>query len=513
MSKRTLMFLFFCISFLILTTTVYSTTNLTTKDDVVKVQLLGMNDFHGQLNTYQELFGQKVGGAEYVAAYIKKLKKDHSLLVHAGDMVGASPPISAIYLDEPTIEFLNQLNVDIGTLGNHEFDRGVNEMNRLLNGDPKTNYKGSTTTYISANVINKQTNSPLLPPYTIKEIDGIKIGFIGAVTTETNDYVVYKNREQVNIIDEVTAINKAAEKLVEKGIKTIVVLAHVSAKSQVTGGNPELDLVEMAPFIHDEIDVMFAGHNHGYANTVVDNKLIIQGYSAGKAISEVLLDIDRNTGDIIKKEGNIHLTLHNFIEPDEETMKLLNNYQTQLSHETNEVIMTIPKSISRKKNNEGNSPLAEMVAMSMMHEMNTDMAFTHHGGIRSSLHKGEITSADIYSSLPFDHKVVKIHLTGNQIKNALEQQWRKQKENLLQPIGISYTVNHNEQFGNKIKDLTDKNGDKLIPTKIYSVALSDYLAQGGDGFSSFRVGKTVVTESYIRDIFVSYLKNQHLAYQ
>lgn len=512
MSKRTLMFLFFCISLLILATTVSSSTNSTTKNSIVKIQLLGINDFHGQLDTYQELFGQKVGGAEYVTAYIQKLKKEHSLLVHAGDMVGASPPLSAIHLDEPTIEFLNHLNVDIGTLGNHEFDRGVNEMNRLLNGEPKTGYKGSTTTYISANVINKQTNKPLLPPYTTREIDGIKIGFIGAVTTETNDYVIYKNRAQVTISDEVAAINKATEQLLKEGVTTIVVLAHISAKSHISGGNPELDLVEMAPFIHDEVDVMFAGHNHGYANTVVDNKLIIQGYSAGKAISEVLLEIDRNTGDILKKEGNVHLTLHHFIKPDEETIKLLNKYKKMVNHEINEVIITIPKSISRKTNNQGNSPLGEMIAMSMMREMNTDMAFTHHGGIRSGLQKGRITFEDIYTALPFDHKVVKVHLTGKQIKNALEQQWKTDRENLLQPAGISYTVNHDEQFGTKIENLTDKNGNKLISTKIYSVALSDYLAQGGDGFYSFQVGKIVATTSYLRDTFANYLKNQNLAY-
>jgi 5'-nucleotidase len=500
--------LFCCISLVVLSTSVYSTNHLTTNNDIVKVQLLGMNDFHGQLNTYQELFGQKVGGAEYVAAYIKKLKQEqkHTLLVHAGDMVGGSPPISALYQDKPTIEFLNLLKVDIGTLGNHEFDEGVQEMNRLLTGDLKDGYNGTTTTYISANVMNKGTNSPLLPSYTIKEINGIKIGFIGVVTTETNDYVVYKNREQIQIIDEVAAINQTTEQLIDKGVQAIVVLAHVSAKSNLTGTNPKLAIVEMAPLIHDEVDVIFAGHNHDYANTVVDNKLIVQAYSYGKAISQVQLDLDSRSGEIIRKKADIHLTLHQFIEPDKDTKNLINKYSSKLNKQMDEVIATIPRSISRKKNKEGTSTYGKLVATSMMEEMDTDLAFTHHGGIRQSLKKGNLTVGDIYTSLPFNHKVIKIRLTGHQIKNVLEEQLKKEKENLLQPAGISYTIDGNASAGEKIQNLNGKDGKRLIPTKVYSVAISDYLAYGGDGFTSFQEGKIISIGSFTRDVVVKHLK-------
>jgi 5'-nucleotidase len=501
--------LFCCISLLVIGTSVYSDN---TKRNLVNVQILGLNDLHGQLNTYQDLFGQKVGGAEYVAAYINKFKNEqkHTLLVHAGDMVGASPPISALYKDEPTIEFLNQLNVEIGTLGNHEFDQGVKEMNRLLQGDPTSGFEGSKTTYISSNVINKKTNTPLLPPYIVKEIDGIKIGFIGVLTTETNDYVIPKNREQVLISDEVTAINQSVEQLIDEGVKSIIVLAHVSAKSNLSGGNPENAMVKMAPHIHDEVDVIFAGHSHSYANTLVDNKLIVQGYSYGKAISQVQLQIDSLSGEIVNKEANIHLTFHSLIDPDKETMKLISKYESMLSKETSEIIITIPKSISKKPDKDGNSQLAEMVATSMMNEMDTDMAFTHHGGIRISLNKGKITTEDIYRTLPFDHKVVKKNLTGSQIKKVLEQQWKNDKENLLQPAGISYTINHEAMIGEKIQNLMDKNGNKLEPSKVYSVAISDYLAFGGDGFSHFNSGEILSTGSLIRDSFVDYLNHQKL---
>jgi 5'-nucleotidase len=512
LTRQRMIILFSCISLLLLTTSVYSAANRSTNGDMVKVQLLGMNDFHGQLNTYQEIFGQKVGGAEYVAAYINKLKlqQKHTLLVHAGDMIGASPPISALYQDEPTIEFLNLLNVDIGTLGNHEFDNGVQEMQRLLSEGHDKSYNGTTTSYISANVIEKKTNSPLFPAFTIKEINGIKIGFIGVVTTETNDFVVYKNREQVDIIDEVTAINQATKQLMSKGVKAIVVLAHVSAKSNLTGDNPEQAMVKMAPLIHDEVDVIFAGHNHAFANTLVDDKLIVQGYSYGKAISQVQLELDSRSGEIIKKNANIHLTLHEFIEPDKETIELINKYKSKLNYKMDEVIMTATKSISRKKDKQGESLLAIKITKSMMEEMNTDIAFIHHGGIRLSLNKGDITVADIYRSLPFNHKVVKIKLTGKQIKAVLEQQWKNNKENLLQTGGVSYHIEENTKAGGKIKDLRDNKGKEIIPSQVYTVAISDYLALGGDGFTAFKTGKIISTGAMIKDVFIKYIKNKEV---
>jgi 5'-nucleotidase len=142
------------------------TSSQSTVNNYHHVQLLGVNDFHGQLDKYQFVSGARVGGAEYLASYLKKYKQQNpkTLLVHAGDMVGGSPPISSQFQDEPTIEFLNQLHFDVGTPGNHELDHGVNEMKRLIYGgfNEKTGYfPGSTSSYISANIIDKKTGTPL----------------------------------------------------------------------------------------------------------------------------------------------------------------------------------------------------------------------------------------------------------------------------------------------------------------------------------------------------------------
>ena len=305
--------------------------------------------------------GTMAGGAEYLAAYLKKYKQENpnTLLVHAGDMVGGSPPISSQFQDEPTIEFLNLLHFDVGTPGNHELDEGVNEMKRLIHGgfNKKTGYfQGANTAYSSANIIDRKSGIPLLPPYVIKQKDGIDIGFIGVVTKETNMYVSPENRKEVEITDEVSAINRTVKILKDKGIKVIVVLAHDSAKSEKAGANSTGALVEMAPKIDDEVDVIFAGHSHEYANTVAAGKLIVQAYSNGKAFSQVNLEIDPHTKIIVKKQAKIIATSHHHIKPDEETVALLNKYRKKLGGNFNQVIGEMPEEIRRNQDANGESP-------------------------------------------------------------------------------------------------------------------------------------------------------------
>ncbi|HWO98334.1 MAG TPA: bifunctional metallophosphatase/5'-nucleotidase [Bacillus sp. (in: firmicutes)] len=483
-------------------------------NDPIQVQLLGVNDFHGQLDKHQTVLGQKAGGAEYLAAYLKtyKQKNKHTLLVHAGDMVGGSPPISSRFQDEPTIEFLNLLDFDVGTLGNHEFDDGVHEMKRLLYGGfhKRTgSFQGSETSYTSANVIAKQSGTPLLPPYIIKQINGIDIGFIGVVTTETNQFVLPENRKEIEIMDEMKAINETVKQLKKKGIRSIVVLAHVSAKSTWTGANPQEDLVEMASKLDDEVDVIFGGHSHQHANTVVDDKLIVQSYSYGKAFSQVKLEIDPHTKDIVKKQANIILTLHNNIKPDQETIALLTKYKEKMRGYANEVTGEAPKNMTRKKDENGESPLAKLIAQSGLTAMNADIAFVHHGGIRASLQKGHITMEDLYTVLPFNHRFVKITLTGAQIQDALEQQWTKDKENLLQPVGLTYVQDSDASIGSRVLALKDIHGRDLLPNKEYTVAISDYLASGGDGFTAFQQGKLIESGPLLVNALVSYIQQKY----
>jgi 5'-nucleotidase len=491
-----------------------STTNHSTSNRYIQLQLLGVNDFHGQLNKYQMVSGTMAGGAEYLAAYLKKYKQENpnTLLVHAGDMVGGSPPISSQFQDEPTIEFLNLLHFDVGTPGNHELDEGVNEMKRLIHGgfNKKTGYfQGANTAYSSANIIDRKSGIPLLPPYVIKQIDGINIGFIGVVTKETNLYVAPENRKEVEITDEVTAINRSVKILKEKGIKVIVVLAHDSAKSDKAGANTSGALVEMAPRIDDEVDVIFAGHSHEYANTVVAGKLIVQAYSNGKAFSQVNLEIDPHSKIIVKKQAKIIVTSHHHIKPDKETVALLNKYRKRLGSHFNQVIGQMPEEIKRNQDANGESPLAKMIAESEREAMGVDIAFVHQGEMRKSFKKGEVTVEDLYTVLPMGHSVSKLILTGDQIKLALEQQWAKDYENRLQTVGLTYNWDPEAPIGNRIVALKDMKGQEIQASNEYEVAVSNYLASGGDNFTAFEQGRLVESGPQVVTALIHYIQQKY----
>ncbi|PGT78965.1 5'-nucleotidase C-terminal domain-containing protein, partial [Bacillus sp. AFS040349] len=209
-----------------------------------------------------------------------------------------------------------------------------------------------------------------------------------------------------------------------------------------------------------------------------------------------------DNGQIVNKEADIHLTFHSLINPDQTVVNMLTHYEKKLSRQTKEIISSIPRDLSRKKNSKGQSALGSMIVSAMLEKTNSDIAFLHHGGIRFSLNKGNITLEDIYRSLPFNHKLVKMQVTGQQMINILNQQWTYEKENLLQSNGISYQKTH---INNKIIELKDSLGEDIEPDKIYTVVTSDYLAYGGDGFSAFKAGEVIFTGETIRDVFIDYL--------
>ncbi|HWJ78724.1 MAG TPA: 5'-nucleotidase C-terminal domain-containing protein [Niallia sp.] len=511
--KKVLLLLLFAL--FIVGGSVYAATSINyDSNDLLQVQLLGVNDLHGHLDTYDHFNGKKVGGAEYLAAYLTKYRQEneHTFLIHAGDMVGGSPPISSLLQDEPTMEYLDLLQFDVGTIGNHELDEGIDEMKRLLIGGfhPITGYfPGSKTPYISANIIDKKTNRHVFPPYLIKEIDGINIGFIGVVTTDTNLYIPPEHRDSIKITDEVTAINKAADELKKQGVKSIVVLGHISSKSNLDGTQPDEDFAKMAPDIDDEVDILFGAHNHQYTNTVVDNKLIVQAYSYGKAFSQVNIGIDKKSKDIIHKKAEIILTDHERVKPDADAIELIHKYKQKTDTYVNQVVGTLPDEVSKKKNKDGFSPLGSMIADSYKANMNTDFAFVHQGGVRGSLNKGAVKRKDLLTILPFGHKLVSTSLTGDQIKKVLEQQWRvNEKENILQVSGFSYTYDNQAPIGNRIKSLKETNGKIIERDKTYTVAITDYLSFGGDGFTSFEEG-TVIEEGPLDvEAFAEFIKVQ-----
>lgn len=478
------------------------------KNRYIDVQLLGINDLHGQLDVTRKVGGKDVGRADYLAAYLKQRESENknTLLVHAGDVVGASSPVSALQQDEPTIELLNKMGFDVGTVGNHEFDEGVAEMMRLIDGGthPETgDFSGADFPYVAANVVDKESGEPILPPYVVKKVNGMPIGFIGVALSDTPSVVIPSAVAGVEFTDETEAINKAAAELKEQGVEAIVVLAHNPGTSQSDGSNASGEIADIAKNVDDEVDVMFGGHNHSYLNTEVDGKLLVQSYSYGTAFSDVDVQIDPRTKDIVTKKAEIVTTFHDGIEPDAEVKEMLKKYEAKVAPIINQAIGTAETTLTASQNAAGESALGNFIADAQRNAMKTDFAFMNPGGIRDDIEQGEVTWGELYNVQPFNNDLVKMTLTGQQIINLLNQQWENGKTRMLQISGLAYTWSNNQVNGVYLPD-----GTAINPTAEYTVTANSFLAGGGDGFTVFNEGENREVGPVDLDALVNYVKKQ-----
>lgn len=503
-------------------------------DQNVHVQLLGINDFHGQLDTVRSIKGKDSegkdiivdysGGIEWLAAYLKDREATNpanTLMLQAGDLVGASPPVSALLQDEPTIRIMNEIGMDVGTIGNHEFDEGVAEMKRLIYGGdhPKTaqyeakygKFTGSTMDYVVANVVDENTNEPILPPYSIKEVDGVKIGFIGVVTRDTPTIVTPSGVAGVKFTDEVTAINKYAKELTDQGVKTIVVLAHNPGSSKTDGTAATGQVVDMAKAVDPDVDVIYGAHDHKYLNTNVDGKVLVQSWSYGTAFSDIDLTIDPATGDVIKDQTKAEVvdTLHSKIIPDAKIKAELDGYQEDIKPVVSQVVGSTSAPITNAANASGESALGNLIADGMRAVTHTQLGFMNSGGIRNPLPGGTITWGDLFKVQPFGNDLVTMTVTGDQIRTLLNQQFQAPPSyNKIMAIsGLHYTWTDSLPYGSKVLDIYLEDGSLISPTANYSITVNNFMADGGDGFTVLKSGKNRVTNVVDLDGFVQYFES------
>jgi 5'-nucleotidase len=471
------------------------------KNETLNLQLLGINDFHGQINiTRTDSSNNKLGRADYLYANFKNRINSNSntLLVHSGDIIGGSSPLSALLNDDPTLEILNAMGFDIGTVGNHEFDKGLSEMLRHTNDIAKFSYTLS-------NVVYKSTKEPILEPYIIKKIENIPIGFIGVVTTETKDLVFHESMDDLEFLDETDSINKYVEILKNQGVHTIIVLAHVSASQDSKTKSITNEIATIAQNSDDEVDVIYAGHNHKKVNGYLNNKLIIQSKSYGLSFSDVDLVIDKKTKDVIYKKGTLVDNLQENIEPDEKIKNLIEEYENSLNIDLKEIIGYSDENITKKQNKSGESKLGNLIADAQNNKYNTDFAFLLSSNIRSEISKGEITYEDLFTIQPFGTKLVTMNLTGKQIQEILNQQWRENKTVSLQLSGLKYTWDSTKPIGSKVIDIYLSSGEKLNLNKEYTVTVNEFLANGGANFS-FNNGKNKKLKDKDLDVLIDYIK-------
>ena len=514
--------------------------------DQVPVQILAINDFHGHISPDQKVNGRPVGSAPVLAAYLHKAQKDfagYTFIASAGDLVGASPPDSALLQDEPAIMFMNLLGNDkccvkdrlnpscnlVGTVGNHEFDEGVGELKRLIDGGnfPQgpflTNpWQGATFPYVVANVVSKDTNKPIFPPYVIKKVDGLPIAFIGAVLKKTKDMVMPSHVAGLKFLDEAAAINSYIPEIKKQGVRSIIVLLHQGGKQRgYEGPTRPADNVSGAVKrivwnLDDEVDVVISGHTHAFTNALIPNKngkeiLVTQAWAYGKGFADIKLTIDRASKDVVAKTATIVTAWADAgpgLTPDPAVAEMMRAAEAKVAPLTLRKIAVAADSIARNQNSAGESALGDLITDAQRKAMGTDFAFTNMGGIRSNLPAGEVTWGELYTVQPFNNHLVKMDLTGQQIYDLLNQQFPAGPtlHRLLQVSGLTYTWDNKVPPPGRIVEVR-KDGQSIDKAATYTVTANSFLAEGGDKFSVFKLGANKVTGPTDLKAFVDYLKS------
>lgn len=526
------------------------------KNDI-PVQILGINDVHGNINTTGKTWigyrsYQNAGNAARLAGYLNNAESDFkkknpngtTIRVEAGDIVGASPATSSLLQDEPTMHALKQMHIEIGTLGNHEFDEGLDEFNRVLEGKaPKKGqfnqeeedypHENSGIQIVVSNLVRKSDGK--IPfgwkPYLIKELEyngqKAKIGFIGIDTTDLPKLTFAKNLKDYEVLDEAESIAKYDKILQDQGVHAIVVLAHTGVETYK--GKTEGDAVKILQKLYridpdNSVDLYIAAHSHQYANGGVGNTKIVQAASFSKAYDDAIGYIDPTTNDFVKGSLTTHVypvmsaTDDKEIQPDPAVEQVIKDAELRTSKITNSVVgkAAVAKDISKDLNSDTENAVGDLVVDAQMVEAKrenivADVALTNGGGVRSDLkveNDGSIKWQSAQSVQPFSNQIQVFEVTGKQLYDLLNSQYDANNESryyLLSGMHYVYTTQNDKAFPKKVAVLYDSNNHPVDPNKVYRVITSNYLV---DSTQQLKGAKKVANVGIDTDIFVNYLKHQ-----
>ncbi|MGA5101059.1 bifunctional metallophosphatase/5'-nucleotidase [Streptomyces lavendulocolor] len=531
----------------------------------VDVQLLSFNDLHGNLEppagssgevTHQHADGTtekiKAGGVEYLATHLRTARQGnpYSVTAAAGDMIGASPLMSGLFHDEPTIEALNKLKLDVSSVGNHEFDEGAKELARMQNGgchptggcyeEGKT-FPGANFPYLAANVTNEKTGRPILDPYFIWERKGVKIGFIGVTLEGTPNIVTAEGVKGLKFGDEVETIDKYTKVLERKGVKSIVALIHEGGAPASSSYNYNCDspgagdgisgpVVDIAKRLNPQVDALVTGHTHqAYVCTIPDPsgkpRMVTSASSYGKLYTDTTLTYDRRTKDIVRTsvESANHVVSRDVPKAADMT-SLIERWNTLAAPIANMPQGYISADINGRGSTDYEKPLGDLITDAQLAGLapadkgGAQIALMNPGGIRSDLvykasgaeGDGVVTYGEAFTVQPFTNMMNVVDLTGAQLIAGLQQQVSGSNEaspKILQVSkGFTYTLDMTRTGAARVvADSVQLNGEPIDPAKTYRVAMNEFLAGGGDGFPALAQGKNKLVGPSDLDVFNAYL--------
>jgi 5'-nucleotidase len=529
--------------------------------DPVTINLLGINDFHGRIDP-----SITVKWA-YEIEHLRDTSvtpADGNLLVGAGDLIGASLFNSAVADDQPTIDVLNEIGLDASSVGNHEFDKGWDDLqNRVIDGGAN-----ATWDYLGANVYAKGTQNPVLPEYETYDVGGVTVGVIGAVTEETKSLVSPGGIADLDFGPVVPAINRVAEQLSDGNdtngeADVIVAVTHAGAVDGSESYDDNVaeggEFADMAENLDPEVNAVFQGHTHqAYVFDApvtggdTATRPMLQTGSYGTNIGQVVLTVDPDAGTV-----ESYTAQNNAVPTDGDNSTFIEQYPGVLGQVDdtvtaakahadeigNQPVGSITADVTTaftggsyqdgtysggtRDDRASESTMGDLVANALRDGLPADMGhvdlgITNPGGLRNEFtyaadkatggpdnEAGVVTFAEANNVLPFVNNIWTVDLKGSDLKQVLEQQWQPSGAqrpylNLGLSDNVSVTLDPNQPQGERVTSVTI-DGAPLDPNATYTVCTFSFLGTGGDNFTAFTNGTPHDTGLVDRDLWIQYL--------
>jgi len=494
-----------------------------------QLTLLSINDFHGHIQPAKptplmprvadpvtgEVKPQPAGGVAHLATAMARLKSQNpdAVIVAGGDLIGASPLISNLLRDEPTLAALSQLGIAASALGNHELDAGLPELLRQARGECGAGgclwpgYKGPGFPYLGANVLDAATGRPLLPTHVMQQAGRLKVAIAGVATKDTPSVIVARAIKGIRFADEADTLNALVPQLKAEGAQVLVAVMHEGGvQGQGAAANdpsyacPTLTgrVLDLAKRLDPAYAILIGGHTHQAYTCKIDGRLVVQAGSYGGWITESRLKLDA-AGRVVEATAVNHPVLQSVYAPNAALAELVARAAALTEAARNKPVATLARGATRHpKEPHGDSPLGNLIADSQLAFARkhgpADVAFMNPGGIRADLvvEAGKPTTmSDLLAIQPFGNEIVALTLSGQQLWDILQRQLPKGNAapRMLQP---SSTLRYRWRMG---ADGTAQLGEILIDgqplerTRDYRVVVNNFLSEGGDAQTGFKHGR------------------------
>jgi 5'-nucleotidase len=528
----------------------------------VTVKVIALNDFHGQVQSPGSFSGVPAGGVDAIASHVAALKAQNpnSAVVSAGDLIGATPLISAFFHDEGTIETMNRVGLEFNAVGNHEFDDGRLELLRMQSGgcsgaDANTckgadvgtpvPFEGAKFKFLAANVVDSVTGKTLFPAYGIKQFGNVRVGFIGMTLKETPTIVTPSGVAGLDFRDEIQTVNQLVPQLRARGVEAIVVLIHQGgtqgpAPNFINDCSQSLQSDAISPIrrivrgFSDAVDLVVSGHTHTGYNCLLPNSAgrlirVTQASSTGRLLTDINLTINTATGDVTGSTANNIIVDRTAVTPNATIAGIVQGYASLVSPLTNAVIGTATGPASNSANAAGEMLAGKLIADSQLAATaapvngGAEVAFMNAGGVRSpgfvdTAYPNDITFGEAFTVQPFGNSLVTMTLTNQQIRDLLEQQFNGclgQTVTRIMQVSASlvYSWSLSGSCGNRIVN-AKLNGIDIVlngvvqnPGATHRVTVNNFMATGGDGFTVLLGGLSPLGGAQDIDALIAYLAN------